>query len=29
LGIVDWIDLAKIWDKWRAILNKVTNIRVQ
>ena len=27
-GGMDWIDLAQDMDKWQAILNTVTNLRV-
>jgi hypothetical protein len=27
-GIMDWINLAQNRDRWRALLNGVTNIRV-
>ena len=29
LGSVNCIDVAQVWCKWRASMNKVTNIRVQ
>jgi len=25
---MDWIDLAQDWDRWRALVNVVTNLRV-
>jgi hypothetical protein len=25
---MDWIDLAKDWDQWRALVNMVMNLRV-
>jgi hypothetical protein len=28
LGAMDWIYLAQIWDRWRALVNAVMNIRV-
>jgi hypothetical protein len=28
LGVVDWIGLAWEWDKWRAVVNSVMNLRV-
>jgi hypothetical protein len=27
-GFVDWIHLAQDWDRWRALVNKVMNLRV-
>jgi hypothetical protein len=27
-GDVDWIDLAQVRDKWRALVNSVLNLRV-
>jgi hypothetical protein len=27
-GGMDWIDLVKIWDNWRALVNTVMNLRV-
>jgi hypothetical protein len=27
-GDVDWIGLAQDWDKWRALVNSVLNLRV-
>jgi hypothetical protein len=27
-GSVDWIELAQVRDKWRALVNAVTNLRV-
>jgi hypothetical protein len=27
-GIVDWIDVAQIRDRWRAVVNVVMNFRV-
>ena len=29
LGDVDWIDLAQGKDRWRAVVDAVTNIRIQ
>jgi len=26
-GVVDWIDVAHNRDRWRAVLNKVMNVR--
>jgi hypothetical protein len=26
--IVDWIDLAEDWDKWRAVVTTVMNVAV-
>jgi len=26
--IVEWIDLAEDWDKWRAVVNTVMNVAV-
>jgi hypothetical protein len=26
--IVDWVDLAEDWDKWRAVVNTVMNVAV-
>jgi hypothetical protein len=28
LGGVLWIDLAQEWDQWRAVLNKIMNLRI-
>jgi hypothetical protein len=28
LGDMDWIDLAQDWDRWRAVVNKMMNLRV-
>jgi len=28
MGSADWIDKAKDWDKWRAIVNAVVKLRV-
>jgi hypothetical protein len=25
---IDWIDLAQDWDRWRGIVNAMTNLRV-
>jgi transposase len=25
---MDWIDLARDWDQWRAVVNTVMNLRV-
>ena len=25
---MDWIDLAHDWDRWRAVVNEVMNLRV-
>jgi hypothetical protein len=27
-GGMDWIDLAKDWDQWKALVNTVMNLRV-
>jgi hypothetical protein len=27
-GGMDWIDLARDWDRWRALVNTVVNLRV-
>jgi hypothetical protein len=27
-GSVDWIQLAQDWDRWRALVNTVMNLRV-
>jgi hypothetical protein len=27
-GVMDWIDLDKGWDRWRAVVNAVMNVRV-
>jgi hypothetical protein len=27
-GGTDWIDLAQDWDRWRALVNAVMNLRV-
>jgi hypothetical protein len=27
-GLIDWIDLAKERDKWRALVNAVMNLQV-
>jgi hypothetical protein len=27
-GGVDWIGLAQDWDKWRALVNAIMNLRV-
>jgi hypothetical protein len=27
-GSVDWIQLAQDWDRWRALVNTVINLRV-
>ena len=26
--VVDWIDLAQDWDKWRAVVNTVMNVAI-
>jgi len=28
MGHMDWFDLAQDWDKWRAVVNAVMNLRV-
>jgi hypothetical protein len=28
MGVMDWIDLARDRDRWRALINAVLNIRV-
>jgi hypothetical protein len=28
-GDVDWIGLAQDWNRWRAVVNSVLNLRVQ
>jgi hypothetical protein len=28
MGDVDWIGLAQDWDRWRALVNWVLNLRV-
>ena len=25
---IDWIDLTQNWDRWRAVMNTVMNLRV-
>jgi hypothetical protein len=25
---MDWIDMAQVWDHWRALVNTVLNLRV-
>jgi hypothetical protein len=27
-GVMEWIDLARNWDRWWALLNSVINLRV-
>ena len=27
-GVMDWIELAQDWDKWRALVNAVMNLRI-
>jgi hypothetical protein len=27
-GDMDWIDVAQEWDRWRALVNAVMNLRV-
>jgi hypothetical protein len=28
VGGMDWIDMAQDWDRWRAVVNAVMNLRV-
>ena len=28
MGYLDWIDLAQVRDRWRALVNVVMNLRV-
>jgi hypothetical protein len=28
MGVMDWIELAQNWDRWRALVNEVGNFRV-
>jgi len=28
IGAMDWIDLTQDWDRWRALVNAVMNLRV-
>jgi hypothetical protein len=28
MGGMDWIDMAQDWDRWRALVNAVMNLRV-
>ena len=27
-GVIDWIELAQDWDRWRTLVNVVMNLRV-
>jgi hypothetical protein len=27
-GVADWIHLAQDWDRWRALMNTLMNLRV-
>jgi hypothetical protein len=27
-GVMDWIELAQDWDRWRAIVNAIMDLRV-
>jgi hypothetical protein len=27
-GVMDWVELAKYWGRWRALVNAVMNLRI-